>query len=108
MNRPQLLLAGTRTAVAAATVLAATAAAVAVRFRPGPLGFTLALLAVAFLSVPLVGAAAAQAAFTPGSTLPGGAWAGWLDGWPWVPAIAVVPTVGLLLFPTGRPPSTRW
>ena len=137
MSRSQLLVAGTRTAVAAASVFAAAAAVVGVRFRPAPLGLTLALLAVVFLSVPVVGAAAAraapanpvgwillasgvflplatgayayaQAAFAPGSTLPGGSWAGWLDGWPWVPALAVVPTVGLLLFPTGRPPSARW
>jgi two-component system NarL family sensor kinase len=127
MNRSQLLVAGTRAAVAAATALAVAAAVV----------FTLALLAVAFVSLPVVGAAAAraaqanpvgwillasgvclplavgaylyaQAAFAPGSRLPGATWAGWLDGWPWVPAIAVVPTVGLLLFPTGRPPSARW
>lgn len=34
--------------------------------------------------------------------------AGWLDGWPWVPALAVIPTVGMLLFPDGRLPSPRW
>ena len=137
MSRSQLLVAGTRTVVAAAGVFAAAAAVVSVRFRSGPLDLTLALLAVVFLSVPVVGAAAAraapanpvgwillasgvflplgigayayaQAAFAPGSTLPDGNLAGWLDGWPWVPALAVVPTVGLLLFPTGRPLSARW
>jgi signal transduction histidine kinase len=137
MSRSQLLVAGTRTAVAAASVLAVVAAVVSVRFWSGPLGLTLALLAVMFLSVPAIGAAAAraapanpvgwillasgvflplaigayayaQAAFAPGSTLPGASWAGWLDGWPWVPALGLVPTVGLLLFPTGRPLSPRW
>jgi DNA-binding CsgD family transcriptional regulator len=61
-----------------------------------------------FLHVATGGYLYAQAAFAPGSHLPGAALAGWLDGWPWVAAIAVVPTVGLLLFPTGRPPSARW
>jgi len=137
MSRSQLLVAGTRTAVAAAGAFAAAATVIGLRFRSGPLSLTLVLLAVVFLSVPVVGAAAAraapanpvgwillasgvflplgigayayaQAAFAPGSTLPDGNLAGWLDGWPWVPALAVVPTVGLLLFPTGRPLSARW
>ena len=40
--------------------------------------------------------------------LPGANWAGWLDGWPWVPAVVLVPTIGVLLFPDGRLPSRRW
>src|SRR5581483_10641767 len=35
-------------------------------------------------------------------------WAGWWDGWPWVFALGLPPTVGLLLFPDGRLPSRRW
>jgi two-component system, NarL family, sensor kinase len=34
--------------------------------------------------------------------------AGWLDGWPWTPALTLVPVLGLLLFPDGRLPSRRW
>jgi two-component system, NarL family, sensor kinase len=57
-----VLIAGTRAAVAAATVLAVAAAVVGLRYRPGPLAVTFAVLAVGFLSVPVVGAAAARAA----------------------------------------------
>jgi signal transduction histidine kinase len=35
-------------------------------------------------------------------------WAGWWDGWPWVPALGLTPVIGLLLFPDGRPPLRRW
>ena len=49
---------------------------------------------------------------TPGPPSPAGwpapSWAGWLDGWPWVPAVVLVPTVGVLLYPDGRLPSRRW
>jgi signal transduction histidine kinase len=50
----------------------------------------------------------ARAAFQERADLPAAWWAGWLDGWPWVPAVAVIPVVGLLLFPNGRLPSPRW
>ncbi|MFC7641217.1 hypothetical protein ACFQX6_09680 [Streptosporangium lutulentum] len=94
-------------------------------------------VAVAFLSVPVVGAAMvrsdrrnavgwilvaagvglplactgyllAEAAYVGGADIPGAEWAGWWDGWPWVFAVGLVPTVGLLLFPDGRLPSPRW
>jgi two-component system, NarL family, sensor kinase len=38
----------------------------------------------------------------------GGAFAQWLASWVWLPGYALVPTLLLLLFPTGRPPSPRW
>src|SRR4051794_11673352 len=97
----------------------------------------MAVLAVALLAVPVVGAAAvraaprnavswlllaagttlpvaiaaygyARAAFDDGHHLPAARLAGWLDGWPWVPAMLLVPTFGILLFPDGRLPSPRW
>ena len=43
----------------------------------------------------------------PGS-LPGGTWAYWISGWSWAPGYLLVPTLLLLLFPTGRVPSPRW
>jgi len=90
--------------------------------------------AVVYLSIPLVGAAMARAdrrnavgwvLLASGVALPAASaaylvaeaefnatgavgWAGWWDGWPWVPALGLTPVVGLLLFPDGRLPSTRW
>ncbi len=66
------------------------------------------MLLSAGVALPLATAAYiyAGAAFAQG--LPGASWAGWLDGWPWVPAVVLVPTIGVLLFPDGRLPSRRW
>jgi two-component system, NarL family, sensor kinase len=137
MIRSRLLVAVTWTAVAMAGLLAVATVAVALGYRHEPLDLTLAAITVVFLSVPIVGGAVAraeprnavgwilltsgtalplvvgaylysQAAFAPGSRLPGARLAGWLDGWPWVFAVALVPTFGLLLFPDGRLPSRRW
>jgi two-component system NarL family sensor kinase len=44
---------------------------------------------------------------SPGS-LPGGTWAYWFAGWAWVPGYLLPVTSLLLLFPTGRVPSSRW
>lgn len=90
--------------------------------------------ALAYVSVPLVGAAMARAdqrnavgwiLLLSGVALPAACaayllaeaqfnatgtvgWAGWWDGWPWVPALGLIPATGLLLFPNGRLPSKRW
>ncbi|MEV0272260.1 sensor histidine kinase [Hamadaea sp. NPDC050747] len=92
------------------------------------------LSVVAYVSVPLVGAAMARAdrrnlvgwlLLASGIALPGACaaylvaeaefaatgtvgWAGWWDGWPWVIALGLPPVIGLLLFPDGRLPSRRW
>jgi signal transduction histidine kinase len=136
MNRSGLLVALTRAAVAAAVVLAVVAAALAVRYRHDALGLGLAGLMVVCLSVPVVGGAVARAgpgnpvgwillacgvslplavaaylyshAAYAGARLPAARWAAWLDGWPWTPALTLVPMVGLVLFPDGRVPSRRW
>jgi signal transduction histidine kinase len=94
-------------AVMAALVLPLTlVGAAAVRSRAG--GAPGWLLLGAGVALPLATAAYiyAGAAFAQG--LEGARWAGWLDGWPWVPAVVLVPTVGVLLFPDGRLPSRRW
>lgn len=39
---------------------------------------------------------------------PGATLAAWLEQWLWYPANMAIPSVTLLLFPTGRPPSRRW
>jgi signal transduction histidine kinase len=137
MNGRALLVATTRICVAVAGLSSAAAVILAVRYHPTPRSVVIALLAVTFLSVPLVGAGIARseprnplgwivlasgcflpvaaaaylyarAAFQGRADLPAASWAGWLDGWPWVPAVAVIPVVGLLLFPNGRLPSRRW
>ena len=43
-----------------------------------------------------------------GRDLPGERWAAWVSEWLWPPAYWLVPTLLLLLFPTGRLPSRRW
>jgi hypothetical protein len=40
--------------------------------------------------------------------LPGGEYAAWLGNWLWVPAVALIGTFVVLLFPDGRLPSRRW
>jgi two-component system, NarL family, sensor kinase len=137
MNGRALLVAITRICVAVAGLSSAAAVILAVRYHPMPRSVVIALLAVTFLSVPLVGAGIARseprnpvgwivlasgcflpiaaaaylyarAALQEQADLPAASWAGWMDGWPWVPAVAVIPVVGLLLFPNGRLPSRRW
>ena len=39
---------------------------------------------------------------------PGATFAAWLEQWLWFPGLMAIPTLGLLLFPNGRPPSRRW
>jgi hypothetical protein len=39
---------------------------------------------------------------------PGARLAAWLAEWLWFPALSLIPTLTLLLFPDGRPPSRRW
>jgi two-component system NarL family sensor kinase len=137
MDRSRRLMVVTRTGVAMAVLFAVAALAVVVRYRHDAMGIVLAALVPVLLALPIVGAAAVRAmprnlvgwillaaglalplaigaylysaaAFDGGADLPGARWAGWLDGWPWVPALAVIPTVGLLLFPDGTLPGRRW
>jgi hypothetical protein len=92
--------------IAALFLPVALVGAAAVRARSGGvLGW---ILLAAGVCLPLATSAYiwAAAAFQRG--LPGAFWAGWLDGWPWIPGVALIPTVGMLLFPTGRLPSPRW
>jgi hypothetical protein len=43
----------------------------------------------------------------PGS-LPGGMYMAWLQNWAWIPAVGLMGTFAILLFPTGRVPTYRW
>jgi len=120
-----------------AAVFTAAAVAITARWHQDPLGVLLAAVAVSLIALPVVGAAAvraaprnpvswiflgagvamplgiaaylyATAAYEHEADLPGARWAGWLDGWPWVPGLAAIATVGVLLFPDGRLPGPRW
>ncbi|MGH2788515.1 MAG: hypothetical protein ACRDJV_11495 [Actinomycetota bacterium] len=44
-----------------------------------------------------------RSGYHPGATL-----AAWFEQWLWAPSIGLIPTLILLLFPNGRPPSPRW
>ncbi|MDP9069067.1 MAG: hypothetical protein M3N53_12085 [Actinomycetota bacterium] len=39
---------------------------------------------------------------------PGATLAAWLEQWLWFPGLMAIPTLGLLLFPDGQPPTPRW
>ena len=133
----RLVTAVARTGVGLAVVFTLGCLVVAVRARHDALGIVLAAILPVLLALPIVGAAAARsspanpvgwlllaagvalplavgaylyatASYGGGADLPGARLAGWLDGWPWVPALPVLPTVGLLLFPDGKLPSPRW
>jgi hypothetical protein len=43
-----------------------------------------------------------------GHSLPGSAYAGWVQLWIWVPFITLITIYLFLLFPDGHPPSPRW
>ncbi|MEV1174134.1 GAF domain-containing protein, partial [Nonomuraea sp. NPDC049784] len=129
--------AATTAACGTAVVLTLACVATAIVYPVTAWSIVLPVVAVMYVSVPVMGAAMArsqprhpvgwilvasgvsfplactgyllaEAAYTAGADIPVAAWAGWLDGWPWVPALGVVPTLGLLLYPDGRPPSPRW
>ena len=51
---------------------------------------------------------AAFALLTHDGDVPGGAAAQWAATWIWAPGYCLIPTLLLLLFPDGRPPSPRW
>lgn len=68
------------------------------------------ILLAAGVSVPLgiTGFIWARAAYVDGVDLPGAAVGAWFDGWPWIPGMLLVPTLGVLLFPDGHLPGPRW
>ncbi len=117
-------------AAAAATVLTVVAAAAELQ-RPSLSNAITAIVLVAALSIPMVGAAAVRSAprntigwllLASGICLPlcmaaeaayradpaVSVWVVWLYGWPATPAASTVPLLVLQLYPNGRPLSRRW
>jgi hypothetical protein len=58
----------------------------------------------------LVGTEYAFLAFVkePNATWPGATFGAWLGQWLWFPSLMLIPSLGLLLFPNGKPPSKKW
>lgn len=94
---------------AAAAVGFGLAGAFVVALRPGNrVGWLLAAIGLV-QALSLLTANYGQADIhDPSASLPGGEWAMWVSEWMWWPAHALVPTLLLLVFPTGRLPSRRW
>ncbi len=95
-------------ALAVAVLSVSVAGAAAVRTAPRNAVSWILLAAGAALPVALAAYSYGRAVYDDGHDLPFARLAGWLDGWPWVPATMLVATVGILLFPDGRLPSPRW
>jgi len=137
VTKPRTFELAGQAGLALAVVFTAAAVTITARWHEDPLGVLLAAVAVALVALPIVGAAAVRAAprnpvswiflsagvamplgiasylyatavYEHGVDLPAARWAGWLDGWPWVPGLAAIATVGVLLFPDGRLPGPRW
>jgi hypothetical protein len=83
-------------------------ALVASRLPGNPIGWVCLIIG---LTVALGGAAGEYSAYTlhtrPGS-LPGGEYMAWLGNWAWIPAVGLMGSFTILLFPSGRVPTHRW
>lgn len=80
--------------------------ALVIRRHPGqPVGI---LLAGVGMATGLSGLGREYVAFGGRDVLPGASWVFWLAEFLWFPAYALVPTLLLVVFPDGRPPSRRW
>ncbi len=96
-----------RAADAGALAFLACGALLAAQRPANPLSWV-ALVIGALNTAALLGGEYAVWALLTEPGAPGGAWAQWVVGWAWLPAYLLVPTLLLLLFPDGRPPSRRW
>jgi signal transduction histidine kinase len=80
----------------------------AVRTAPRNAVGWLLLTSGAFMPLAIAAFLYGKAAFDHGYDLPLASLAGWLDGWPWVPAQLAVALFVPLLLPDGHLPSSRW
>jgi hypothetical protein len=76
--------------------------------RPGnPIGWLLCAAGVSFGLSSVANEYATLAPHNKPGLLAGGAEAAWVDTWVWAPGFACL-VLSVLLFPTGRPPTSRW
>lgn len=72
------------------------------------IGWLLAALGLAQGASMLGGNYGLVGIWDPNASLPGADWVMWVSEWVWVPTFWLVPTLLLLIFPTGRLPSPGW
>jgi hypothetical protein len=78
------------------------------RERHNSVGWLFCAAGVPFALAGLAHGWGAYALFERPGELPAGEVAAWLSNWLFVPPLFAVPSLLFLLFPDGRPPSTRW
>ncbi len=83
-------------------------ALIATRRPDNAVGWILCTAGLCFALASLAGEYSEYALITEPGSLPGGDVMAWLGSWIWPPAIILVFTYLLLLFPDGRLPSRRW
>ena len=89
-------------------LLPATMGAVlAVRRPSNPIGWVLLVMGLSYAAYPFTAWYTAAALFVADDPLPGWRWIAWAGNWVWPPALSCT-GLALLLFPDGRPPSSRW
>ena len=80
----------------------------AARRPDSPMGWLMLMIALCSGGIGLADAYATAALFAHPGSLPGGDFVAWVGAWIWAPPLGLLATVLLLLFPDGRPLSSRW
>jgi len=83
-------------------------ALVASRLPANPIGWICLVIGLVLSLAAITGEYNVFALQTRPGSLPGGEYMAWLTNWLWVPAVVLIGTFLVLLFPDGRLPSRRW
>ena len=78
------------------------------RLPANPIGWVCLAIGLALMLAAVSGEYDVYALQTNPGSLPGGEYMAWLTNWVWVPAVVLLGTFLVLLFPDGRLPSRRW
>ncbi len=78
------------------------------RIPANPIGWVCLAIGLTFTLGTITGEYYVYALQTRPGSLPGGVYMAWLANWLWVPAVVLIGTFMVLLFPDGRLPSRRW